>query len=102
MATFIYTKEFEAWWAKYPLKVGKLAAEKAYLKARRRASEYELLDGVARYVQWKPDWMSWANPQTWLNQGRWFDDYAKPAPVTKPVPAYLRPYVPLRLRANGD
>ncbi len=65
---------FELFWAAYPLKVGKLAAVKAYVKARQSASADEIMTGVRNYVRTKPDWQRWAHPATWLNQGRWMDE----------------------------
>jgi hypothetical protein len=101
--------EWNEWWSSYPHKVGKLAAEKSYRAARtkRKASAQDLLTGLAAYIAHKPDWQSYANPATWLNQGRWMDDYAKPAPSEKParyVPPAYRPYVSLaeRLRLEPD
>ena len=67
--------EFEDWWACYPRKVGKLAAQKAYQKARRLASAQELREGVGRYIQHKPSYADFAHPTTWLTQGRWADEY---------------------------
>jgi hypothetical protein len=92
--------EFQQWWAGYPLKVGKLAAEQKYRAARtkRKASAQDLLAGLAAYIANKPDWQAYANPATWLNQGRWMDDYSKPAPSSPPaksIPAAYRPYIPL-------
>jgi hypothetical protein len=96
--------EFEAWWAQYPLKRGKIAAEKKYHAARRRgATQQELLSGLAAYVQHKPSWQEWAFPQTWLHQGRWSDDYSKPVPEHAPVkrvPEAYRPYIRLADRGN--
>lgn len=104
--------EFDQWWSCYPLKRGKLAAEKKYHAARRRGvTQQQLISGVAAYVQHKPDWQEFAHPATWLNQGRWADDYSKPAPAEKPkpwVPEAYRPYIPLAERdrlqreRNGD
>lgn len=74
-------EEFAAFWACYPSRVGKLAAEQEYVKARRRASAQDILDGVARYKAGKPEWKEWCNPRTFLHQGRWMDEYDVPAPV---------------------
>lgn len=66
--------EFDQFWRLYPLRVGKLAAVKAYAKARKTASQDEILQGVSRYVEHKPEWQAYAHPATWLNQGRWADE----------------------------
>ena len=101
--------DFAEWWTAYPHKVAKIAADKAYRSARlkRKASAQDLLTGLANYILHKPEWQSWANPASWLNAGRWMDDYSKPAPSEKPqrfVPAAYRPYIPLaeRLRLERD
>jgi hypothetical protein len=69
-------RDFEMFWKSFPRKQGKLAAEKKYAVARRRASAVEILAGVERYKQHLPD-----DPQficmagTFLHQGRWMDEY---------------------------
>lgn len=65
---------FAQFWAAYPRKVGKLAAEKAYRQAVKQASAGELLEGVQRYLRTKPSYADWCHPKTWLNQGRWMDE----------------------------
>lgn len=69
--------EFETFWQAFPRRVGKLAAQKAYHRARSQASASEILDGIARYVAHKPDYADFCHPATWLNQGRWMDDYGQ-------------------------
>ena len=69
-------QEFEMWYRHYPHKVGKLAARKAFLRARRQASLEHLIDGLMRYIALKPVDRDWCHPATWLNGGRWLD---KPA-----------------------
>lgn len=73
---------FAAWWAAFPNKVGKGAAEKAYEKAIRLAAPEVLLDGVHRYAA-KRDDRPWCNPATWLNQRRWEDEAPQPI-ATRP------------------
>lgn len=95
-------REWAEWWGQYPHKVAKIAAEKAYRSARlkRKASAQDLLAGLANYIQHKPEWQSWANGASWLNAGRWMDDY-RTQPTTAPakfVPAAYRPYIPLAER----
>lgn len=72
--------DFDDWWGVYPRKVGKQKAEKAYGVARRNGVTPEQLhDGlVASVAQWRrerrpPDKVP--HPTTWLNEGRWDDDY---------------------------
>lgn len=67
--------DFAIFWAAYPKKVGKLAAEKAYQRARKGATASEILDGVERYKQHLPsDPQYIAHPRTFLTQGRWLDE----------------------------
>jgi hypothetical protein len=79
--------EFTLWWNIYPLKVAKLAAEKAYLKARTKASQQQLLDGVMQYRLNKPAYADWCHPATWLNAGRWMDE----VPLVVPKPTIFKP-----------
>ena len=67
--------EFEVFWQVYPLHVAKLAARKAFVKARKQATFSELVDGVRRYIRGKPSFAAWAHAATWLNAGRWMDEY---------------------------
>ena len=77
--------EFEEWWDSYPRKVGKLAAMKAYAKARKTATAQELREGIGRYMKHKPSYADYAHPQTWLNQGRWMDQYGAERPMLTPT-----------------
>ena len=77
--------DFETFWAAFPRKRGKLAAVKAYERARHHGTPEEILAGVACYIADKPEYADWCYPATWLNQGRWTDEPdALPAIVTKP------------------
>ena len=74
-----YEAEFTEFWTAFPRKIGKIAAKKAYDKARRSgATQRELLDGVALYVQHKPAYADYCHPATWLNSGRWQDEWGAP------------------------
>lgn len=66
---------FGEWWAKYPRKVGRLAAEKAYRKTVEHglATPTQLMAGLKNYCIYKPLDQPWCHPTTWLNQGRWSD-----------------------------
>jgi hypothetical protein len=70
--------EFEDFWKLWPNKVGKPAALKAFVSARRRAGIDAIVEGVFAYIRDKPPDRSWLNPATFLNQNRWED---KPAQV---------------------
>jgi len=70
------SNDFDEWWLRYPHKVGKEAARKAFDKARRVADQTTLLVAITRYEITKPPDRAWCNPATWLNQGRWQDEPA--------------------------
>lgn len=69
----IYIGHFADFWAQYPRKVARPKAEKAYMKAVKKATPDEILSGL---MVWK---MYWDDPQfiphsaTWLNDERWND-----------------------------
>lgn len=69
--------EFAAFWVAYPLHVGRLLALKAYAKARKTASADVILAGVDRYLANKPAWQQFAHPSSWLNAGRWDDEFVE-------------------------
>jgi hypothetical protein len=75
-------EEFERFWQVFPRKTAKLAAKKAYEKARKRTSAVEILEGVARYTTHKPAYADFCHPATFLNQGRWMDEYDAPTKST--------------------
>ncbi len=67
----------EAFWTKYPNKVGKGDALKKLVIVRRSGTVTwaELWAGLERYVA-KTDDRPWCNPATWINQQRWADQPA--------------------------
>lgn len=68
--------EFSEFWSEYPRRVGKLAAYREYVKARKVASAAAILAGVQRYRQHLPqDEQYICHPRTFLYQGRWEDEY---------------------------
>ena len=74
--------DFDTFYAAYPRRVGKLDAIRAYAKARTVATADEILAGVESYKRNKPEYADWCHPATWLNKGRWMDEYDEPARVT--------------------
>ena len=70
--------EFNVFWAAFPRRTGKLDAVKAYARARTLASAAEILAGVENYKRHKPDYADWCHPSTFLNKGRWMDEYDEP------------------------
>lgn len=76
---------FDRFWAAYPKKVGKGAAEKAFSKAPingHLADVLSALDRQKQSEQWRRDGGQFIpNPATWLNQRRWEDgDPTPPQP----------------------
>jgi hypothetical protein len=67
-------ESFNAFWAAYPRKVGKLAAMAEFQKALRISPVEDILAGVERYIASKPVYADWCHPKTWLHQGRWMDE----------------------------
>ena len=73
---------FDAFWAAYPKKVGKGAAEKAFSKLSPALLPQMLsaIDTQKKSDQWKKDGGQYIpNPATWLNQRRWEDELPKPS-----------------------
>lgn len=68
---------FETFWKAYPKKVGKGAAEKAWLKAKVNGELKAVLEAVGRQSrseQWLKDGGQFIpNPATWIGQKRWLD-----------------------------
>ncbi len=80
-------ERFERFWAVYPKKVGKGAAEKAF--AKYKPSE-ELTERMIRAVEAAKRSAAWLredgqyipNPATWLNQRRWEDELPEAQTMT--------------------
>lgn len=82
-------------WEKFPRKVGKKAAWRAWQKARDRPVLYHLLAAIDLAIgseQWQRGIIP--NPATWLNQGRWADEVPVPKPVVVGPKAY-QPVAPM-------
>ncbi len=71
------TLAFEQFWNAYDHKTGKLAARRAWkTHAKSRPPIEEILAAVERYhasKKWRENIR--CNPSTWINQGRWEDEY---------------------------
>jgi hypothetical protein len=70
----IALEAFEEFWAAYPKKSGKGAAEKSYFRALKLTDSETVLKAVNKQKSWR----AWRegfvpNPATWLNQRRWED-----------------------------
>jgi len=91
-----YQALFDVFWVKYPKKVGKDAALKAFQKRKPdQAMLHTMLDAVhfqRSSDAWQRDGGQYIpNPATWLNQGRWQDEVTNFKPVdlihqTTPTP----------------
>lgn len=84
---------FELFWSRFPRRVGKLAAAKAYEKALTMATPQEILDGVERYIANKPGYADWCHPVTFLRQGRWMDQYETVSNLNQ-IRDWLCPHTP--------
>lgn len=74
---------FSTFWSRYPKRVGRRDAEKAFERAGKRADFDAIMAGLDRYVR-KRDDRPWCNPATWLNQDRWTDEeYEDPIPQNR-------------------
>ncbi len=91
-----YQALFDIFWARYPKKVGKDAALKAFQK--RKPDQHlvtQMLNALGKQIPsdaWVKDGGQFIpNPATWLNQGRWQDEVTNFKPVdlihqTTPTP----------------
>ncbi len=78
--------DFDQFWQAYPRKVGKLAARKAFDKAiRNGATLTQILAGIGLYLQYKPVYADYCHPASWLNAGRWMDEWTEPVPTVVPT-----------------
>lgn len=68
-------EQFDAFWIVYPRKVAKPDALKAFARALKKTTLDTILEGLARYMQEKPQYQDWRHPATWLNDEGWADDY---------------------------
>lgn len=74
--------DFQTWYGGYPLKKDRGAAKTAYIKARKKATAQELLDGRDRYIALDPHHARGYTkyPATWLNKESWLDEYDSQPP----------------------
>lgn len=95
---------FDRFWAAYPRKVGKGAAERSFERIRPDAA---LLDGMLRAIETQRQSDTWLrgyipNPATWLNQRRWEDEPdGVTAPAAQQTPHSPPPPTPV-LDPSGD
>ena len=78
---------FEAFWASFPRKVGKLAAKREWDRIRPTP---EVVEAMAKALEWQME--QWDDPQyiphprTWLHQGRWMDEPPLPVQPKRETP----------------
>lgn len=95
---------FDRFWAAYPRKVGKGAAERSFERIR---PDSALLDGMLRAIETQRQSDTWQrgyipNPATWLNQRRWEDEPdGVTAPAAQQTPHSPPPPTPV-LDPDGD
>jgi hypothetical protein len=75
-------EEFDRWYAMYPRKEAKAAAQKAFTKVRKNADIDTLMAGLERYVKSVKgtERKYIALPASWLNAGRWEDEVVDQLP----------------------
>ena len=77
------TPEFDLFWKYYPIKVGKAAALKAWVKAIKIESADVIMAGAIRYADDPNRHPSFtAHASTWLNAHRWNDSALPPRVLT--------------------
>ncbi len=73
---------FDAFWQLYPRRVGKLAARKAWERAKVTPAVFAQMQAA---LAWQiPQWQDVRyipHPRTWLSQGRWLDEVPRQAEV---------------------
>lgn len=74
---------FEDFYNLYPNKKGRASAEKSYKRVIDKGTDHDdLMKGLERYLEDikanKTEKQFIAHPATWLNQGRWDDEYDTP------------------------
>lgn len=81
-----YPSAFEDWWVRYPRKDAKRKALEAWRRARKRATDQELIDGADRYfLDPNRQEQFTKQPATWLNGDCWLSDALPNPPVLRAV-----------------
>lgn len=85
--------DFDRFWRLYPRKVKKLAAERAYMTARKRASAEDIIDGLLHYP-FSSETRYQDHAATWLNGGGWMveADTAPPTIIVSKVESDVRTF----------
>jgi hypothetical protein len=87
---------FDTFWAAYPRKEGKGAAQKWWEKRKPSAELVDqmlaAIEGWKQSLQWQRDNGQYIpHPNTWLNQSRWEDEIPPPATANDLSPPRSRP-----------
>ncbi len=75
---------FDIFWSRYPRKVARAVAMKAYAKAVQKVDPQVILDGLENYCQHLPSENQYIlHASTFLNQERWTDEYEQEPQLSK-------------------
>jgi uncharacterized protein YdaU (DUF1376 family) len=80
-----HPQDFESFWKAYPRRVGRRAAERAFLSAAKRVEPARLISAV-RNFKFNTDTKFVPHPATWLNQDRWADEDQRVTGTQEPTP----------------
>ena len=96
-------QEFTEFWQIYPRRIARLAAMKAYKRARKLADKDKIHGAAKRYADERngKDPTFTAHAATWLNAGRW-DDYTPEQKTTMPVDSHIGVYLSFSEREAWD
>lgn len=85
---------FDTFWKAYPLRKGRLEAERAWNRLSEKDKKDALADIPAYIAECQQKGISFKYPQGWLNGHRWTDEHDEPAPLAAAQPkAPVRPKV---------
>lgn len=84
-------RAFGDFWSRYPRKVGKAAARRAFGAAVRKAAADAIIGALDR-AEWNPDPRFIPHPTTWLVDERWLDEPADFDPVLQAAGLKLSDY----------
>jgi len=99
------TETFDAFWSRYPRKVGKGAAQSRWRKlspVERSAVVVALPEHVARWREMRTETQFIPHPATWLSQQRWEDQLATDARREMSMPSAVRHAADLLARLENS
>jgi len=99
------TETFDAFWSRYPRKVGKGAAQSRWRKlspVERSAVMVALPEHVARWREMRTETQFIPHPATWLSQQRWEDQLATDARREMSMPSAVRHAADLLARLENS